>query len=138
MPALELLPLGEQELLGRLSESRRELLNLRFQLATGQLDNSARIGQVRREVARILTVLRDREIAEAEGRTIAPAPPRRARREDQDESATPKNPRARRSTAPDEDAPAEVAEDAPADDAPAEVAEVAEVAAEDTDVEEEA
>ena len=53
-------------------ESRRELFNLRFQLATGQLDNTARIGQVRREVARMLTVLREREILEAEGAYVAP------------------------------------------------------------------
>jgi len=65
--ATELTLLGTEELEGRLAESRRELFNLRFQLATGQLDNTARIGHVRREVARILTVLRDREIAEAEG-----------------------------------------------------------------------
>jgi large subunit ribosomal protein L29 len=70
--ATELTLLGTEELEGRLAESRRELFNLRFQLATGQLDNTARIGHVRREVARILTVLRDREIAEAEG-TYLPA-----------------------------------------------------------------
>jgi large subunit ribosomal protein L29 len=56
-----------------LGESRRELFNLRFQLATGQLDNSARVGQVRREVARMLTVLRAREILEAEGAYVAPS-----------------------------------------------------------------
>lgn len=60
--ALELRELGDDELENRLAESRRELLNLRFQLATGQLDNVARIPQVRREVARVLTVLRERDI----------------------------------------------------------------------------
>jgi large subunit ribosomal protein L29 len=70
--ATELTLLGTEELEGRLAESRRELFNLRFQLAGRQLDNTARIGHVRREVARILTVLRDREIAEAEG-TYLPA-----------------------------------------------------------------
>ena len=62
----ELTELGQVELEGRLAESRRELFNLRFQLATGQLDNTSRLGLVRRDVARILTVLREREIAEAE------------------------------------------------------------------------
>jgi large subunit ribosomal protein L29 len=50
-------------MLERLSEARRELFNLRFQLATGQLDNSARLGEVRREIARLVTFLREREIA---------------------------------------------------------------------------
>ena len=49
-----------------MSEARRELFNLRFQLATGQLDNSARLGEVRRDVARIATFLREREISAAE------------------------------------------------------------------------
>ena len=60
------------ELAARLGDSRRELFNLRFQLATGQLDNSSRVGQVRRDVARMLTVLRSREILEAEGAYVAP------------------------------------------------------------------
>ena len=81
--AAELRELEDEELETRLAENRRELLNLRFQLATGQLDNPARLVEVRRDVARALTVLRDREIAEAEGRPIAPSPvvarPRRAR-----------------------------------------------------------
>jgi large subunit ribosomal protein L29 len=64
--ALELRTLDDEELEGRLAELRRELLNLRFQLATGQLDNVARISQVRRDVARVLTVLRERDIEVAE------------------------------------------------------------------------
>jgi len=47
--ATELTLLGTEELEGRLAESRRELFNLRFQLADRQLDNTARIGHVRRE-----------------------------------------------------------------------------------------
>jgi large subunit ribosomal protein L29 len=70
--AHDLSMLDGDELSARLGESRRELFNLRFQLATGQLDNPARIGQVRREVARMLTVLRGREILEAEGGYVAP------------------------------------------------------------------
>ncbi len=62
----ELRLLGDQELVERLSEGRRELFNLRFQLATGQLDNSARLGDVRRDIARLATFLRQREIAAAE------------------------------------------------------------------------
>ena len=73
MPAAhDLAMLDGEELAARLGDSRRELFNLRFQLATGQLDNSARLGQVRRDVARMLTVLRTREILEAEGAYVAP------------------------------------------------------------------
>jgi large subunit ribosomal protein L29 len=62
----EMRTLGDAELLERLGEARRELFNLRFQLATGQLDNSARLGEVRRDIARLSTFLREREIAAAE------------------------------------------------------------------------
>lgn len=62
----ELRLLGDQELVERLGESRRELFNLRFQLATGQLDNSARLSEVRKDIARVATFLREREIAAAE------------------------------------------------------------------------
>jgi large subunit ribosomal protein L29 len=58
--------LGDREMLERLSDSRRELFNLRFQLATGQLDNSSRLGAVRRDIARLATFLREREIAASE------------------------------------------------------------------------
>jgi large subunit ribosomal protein L29 len=71
--AHDLSMLDGDELTTRLGESRRELFNLRFQLATGQLDNPARVPQVRREVARMLTVLREREILEAEGAYVAPS-----------------------------------------------------------------
>ncbi len=54
------------ELETRLAEGRQELFNLRFQLVTGQLDNHARVGQVKKDIARIHTVLRELEIAEAE------------------------------------------------------------------------
>jgi large subunit ribosomal protein L29 len=70
--AHDLSMLDGDELTARLGDSRRELFNLRFQLATGQLDNPSRVGQVRREVARMLTVLRTREILEAEGAYVAP------------------------------------------------------------------
>lgn len=67
MRAHELRPLTESELYTRLDEGYQELFNLRFQKATGQLTNTARKGQVRREIARIKTILRERElIAEEE------------------------------------------------------------------------
>jgi large subunit ribosomal protein L29 len=58
----ELRDLGEQDLLERLESSKEELFNLRFQLATGQLDNPMRLKQLRHEIAQILTVLREREL----------------------------------------------------------------------------
>ncbi len=64
--AAELRDLEEDELETRLGEAKQEMFNLRFQLVTGQLDNSARLGQVRRDIARIKTVLREKEIAAAE------------------------------------------------------------------------
>ena len=62
----ELRNMDTEELETRLNETRQELFNLRFQLVTGQLDNSSRIGQVRRTVARMETILREREIEAAE------------------------------------------------------------------------
>jgi large subunit ribosomal protein L29 len=64
--AKDLRELKDEELEGRLGESRQELFNLRFKHATGQLDNSARLGQVRKDVARLETLLREREIVAAE------------------------------------------------------------------------
>jgi len=66
------------ELETRLSETRRELFNLRFQLATGQLDNFSRLQHVRKDIARMLTELRSREIAEAEGMLVEELPAHRA------------------------------------------------------------
>jgi large subunit ribosomal protein L29 len=61
--ARDLRELDDDELGTRLRESKEELFNLRFQHVTGQLDNYARIGHVKRDVARINTLLREREIA---------------------------------------------------------------------------
>ena len=58
----EIRDLDEIELMEKLESLKEELFNLRFQLATGQLDNPMRIKQVRHEIARILTVLREREV----------------------------------------------------------------------------
>ena len=63
----ELNELDVAALLERLAETKQEAFNLRFQHATGQLENTARLGHLRREVARINTLLRQREIAAAEG-----------------------------------------------------------------------
>lgn len=65
----ELRDLSDAELLERVESLKEELFNLRFQLATGQLDNPMRIKQVRHEIARILTVLRERELAAARAGT---------------------------------------------------------------------
>jgi large subunit ribosomal protein L29 len=64
--AAELRELNDTELEHRLDEAKEELFNLRFQNATGQLDNIARIPHVKRDVARIETLLREREIVAAE------------------------------------------------------------------------
>jgi large subunit ribosomal protein L29 len=68
----ELRDLGDEDLVGRLESSKEELFNLRFQLATGQLDNPMRIKDVRRDVARILTILRERELEIALEADLAP------------------------------------------------------------------
>ena len=62
----DLRALEDSDLATKLDEARQELFNLRFQLVTGQLDNSARLSVVRRDVARIATILREREIEAAE------------------------------------------------------------------------
>lgn len=66
MKANELRDLGDAELAQKLDEAKGELFNLRFQLATGQLDNYTMLGEVRRDIARVRTVQRERELAVAE------------------------------------------------------------------------
>ena len=58
--------LSDNDLIVALNDSKEELFNLRFQLVTGQLDNYSRIKEVKKNVARAKTELRDREIAAAE------------------------------------------------------------------------
>jgi large subunit ribosomal protein L29 len=60
--AAELRTLPDEALAEKLREAKEELFNLRFQNATGQLDNTARLRAVRREIARIYTVQREREL----------------------------------------------------------------------------
>lgn len=61
-PAHELRELNNEELTTRLREAKEELFNLRFQMATGQLSNNRRLGVVKRDIARIYTVMREREL----------------------------------------------------------------------------
>ncbi len=60
--AAELRELSEEELVSRLREAKAELINLRVQAATGQLDNNRRLQVIRREIARIYTIMREREL----------------------------------------------------------------------------
>jgi large subunit ribosomal protein L29 len=66
--SVEMRELHDEELQTRLRESKEELFNLRFQTATGQLDNNRRLREVRHEIARIYTILREREL----GLSVAP------------------------------------------------------------------
>ncbi|MEB3029940.1 50S ribosomal protein L29 [[Mycobacterium] nativiensis] len=63
----ELRELSADELVEQLRESKEELFNLRFQMATGQLSNNRRLRTVRHQIARIYTVLRERELGLASG-----------------------------------------------------------------------
>jgi large subunit ribosomal protein L29 len=64
--ATELRDLADDQLIERLVETKQELFNLRFQHVTGQLDNYARLEQLKRDIARVSTEMRVREIAAAE------------------------------------------------------------------------
>lgn len=57
--------LSDEELAQKLEDGRAELFNLRFQMATSQLDNTARVKTVKRDIARVQTEMRSREIAAA-------------------------------------------------------------------------
>ena len=62
MKASELRELSVEELQTKLTELKTELFNLRFQLAVNQLDNTSRIGAVKKDIARVSTILRQREL----------------------------------------------------------------------------
>lgn len=64
MKTNELRDMTTQELNDKLAELKSELFNLRFQLATGQLDNPMRIKSVRKDIARVKTIARERELKE--------------------------------------------------------------------------
>ena len=63
MKASEIRELSDADLAQKLEDGRAELFNLRFQMATSQLDNTARVSTVKHEIARILTEIRARQIA---------------------------------------------------------------------------
>lgn len=63
MRSSEIRNLSQTELARRLDEAHQEMFNLRFQRSIGQLKNTARLSQVRREIARLRTILRERELA---------------------------------------------------------------------------
>jgi large subunit ribosomal protein L29 len=65
----EVRDLTDEDLLARLREAKEELFNLRFQVATGQLDNNRRLHTVRKDIARIYTVMRERELGIVRGDT---------------------------------------------------------------------
>ncbi|MYW03692.1 50S ribosomal protein L29 [Streptomyces sp. SID3343] len=60
--ASELRELGDEEVVAKLREAKEELFNLRFQAATGQLENHGRLKAVRKDIARIYTLMREREL----------------------------------------------------------------------------
>jgi len=62
MKASDVRDMTTEELDRRLTQLKEELFNLRFQLATGQLDNPMRVRDVRRDIARVKTVIREREL----------------------------------------------------------------------------
>ena len=66
MKAKELKALSNTELEAKVSELKAELFNLRFQLATGQLQNTTVIASTKRDIARCLTVLREQELKDAQ------------------------------------------------------------------------
>ena len=63
MKATEIRELSADDLQSKLKEARAELFNLRFQMATSQLDNTARVKQVKKDIARIQTEMRARELS---------------------------------------------------------------------------
>ena len=65
MTPSEIREMTNAELVEALAEAKEEKFNLRFQVATNQLDNTARIAAVKKDIARILTVMRERELAAA-------------------------------------------------------------------------
>ncbi|WP_329135479.1 50S ribosomal protein L29 [Streptomyces sp. NBC_01476] len=70
--ATELRQLGDEELVGKLREAKEELFNLRFQAATGQLENNTRLRTVRKDIARIYTLMRERELGIETVETVEP------------------------------------------------------------------
>ncbi|MCL2491202.1 MAG: 50S ribosomal protein L29 [Coriobacteriia bacterium] len=74
MKAKEIHTLGDSDLEKELANAREELFNLRFRLATGQVDDTSKISQVKRTIARLLTEIRMREITAANAKSTEEAP----------------------------------------------------------------
>jgi translation initiation factor 4G len=128
-----------EELETQLSETRRELFNLRFQLATGRLDNFSRLNHVRKDVARMMTELRAREIAEAEGLAAEEIPAHRAAarlRSEDDALGRTRTTAAERRTAAKTEREAADADEAKVEEAKVEEAKVEEAKVEEAKVEE--
>jgi large subunit ribosomal protein L29 len=68
MKTSEIRLLSTQEIRTRIADTRNELMNLRFQVVTGQLTDTSRLPQTRRVIAQLETILREREAAEMEGK----------------------------------------------------------------------
>jgi large subunit ribosomal protein L29 len=73
MKAKDINVLGDAELAKELANAREELFNLRFRLATGQVDDTSKIGLVKKTIARLLTEIRLREIAAARSASVEEA-----------------------------------------------------------------
>jgi large subunit ribosomal protein L29 len=68
MKSREIWEMAPEEIEGKLDDAYAEMFNLRFQFSTGQLQNSARLGQMRREIARLNTILRAKQLRGMQGR----------------------------------------------------------------------
>ena len=67
MKSREIWEMTPEEIEGKLDDAYAEMFNLRFQFSTGQLQNSARLGQMRREIARLNTILRAKQLRRMQG-----------------------------------------------------------------------
>ncbi len=67
MKSREIWEMTPEEIQGRLDDAYAEMFNLRFQFSTGQLQNSARLGQMRKEIARLNTILRAKQVQGMQG-----------------------------------------------------------------------
>ena len=89
MRVAEVRELPDEELLTRLDEVKEELFNLRFQNATGQLENYKRLGVLKKDISKIQTVLRERELGIEPPPEERPEPKARRRRKETAEEASP-------------------------------------------------
>jgi len=64
MKAQEIRAMTSDELMQRLDDAHQELFNLRFQFSTGRLENFNRLGEVKRDIARLKTIMRERELGQ--------------------------------------------------------------------------